>query len=275
MRKKILIVLLIAVAIFGIKLKNKKGYMPPGQRRTAQEAKKKTGDAKTLLAQAENYLQKEELLKAKEYYEETIKTSSKRSIIKKAKKGLAEVNAQLLFSPFNAENSEIYKVQQGDNLFLIAKKFGTTVDLIKKSNNLERSTIYPNQSLKIPLVKFSILVDKSDNTLVLKAGNKVLKEYSVSTGKVNSTPVGEFKIISKLINPVWYSPGKVIPSGSPDNVLGSRWLGISIESYGIHGTIEPETIGRQITHGCVRMLNKDVEEVYSIVPVGTKVVIKD
>ncbi|MBM3248214.1 MAG: L,D-transpeptidase, partial [Candidatus Omnitrophica bacterium] len=57
--------------------------------------------------------------------------------------------------------------------------------------------------------------------------------------------------------------------------LGTRWMGFDIPEYGIHGTTEPESIGKQATKGCVRMINKDVEELYSILPVGTEVTIID
>ena len=91
----------------------------------------------------------------------------------------------------------------------------------------------------------------------------------------NSTPVGVFKVTDKLVNPTWYKAGAVVPSGSPQNELGSRWLGISAKGYGIHGTIAPEKLGQQITAGCVRMKNEEVEELYSLVPPGTEVTIQD
>ena len=67
----------------------------------------------------------------------------------------------------------------------------------------------------------------------------------------------------------------VIPADSPDNILGSRWMGFDLPGYGIHGTTEPESIGKSCTQGCVRMLNSEVEELYDIVPVGTEVTILD
>jgi len=67
----------------------------------------------------------------------------------------------------------------------------------------------------------------------------------------------------------------VVPPESPQNVLGTRWLGFDLQGYGIHGTVEPETIGQQVTAGCVRMVNEQVEELYTIVPIGTKVKIVD
>jgi len=261
------------MTIVGINLRNKKRSQPSPQKEVAYETKKETKNDELLFAEAEKYFKKGELHKAKESYEKIVKDYAGSEIARKAEEKLGETNMKILFCPFDTEDSEVYKVKKGDSLFLLAKKFDTTVDLIKKINNLENNTIYFNQRLKIPTVKFSIFIDKSNSTLTLKAGDRMFKKYFISTGKNNSTPEGEFTITSKLINPVWYFNGKVIPARNSENILGSRWLGLSIEGYGIHGTVEPETIGKQITHGCIRMRNKDVEELYSIVPMKTKVVI--
>ena len=102
-----------------------------------------------------------------------------------------------------------------------------------------------------------------------------MKTYVVATGVSNSTPAGTFKIVNKLANPTWFKVGAVVPPGSDENILGSRWLGLNLSGYGIHGTIEPETLGQQITQGCVRMANSDVEELYTIIPLGTEVTIVD
>ena len=67
----------------------------------------------------------------------------------------------------------------------------------------------------------------------------------------------------------------MIESGSPENSLGTRWLGFDKKGYGIHGTVEPETIGQQVSQGCVRMLNEDVEELYDLLPRGTRVTVQD
>jgi lipoprotein-anchoring transpeptidase ErfK/SrfK len=131
------------------------------------------------------------------------------------------------------------------------------------------------QKLKVPTYKMTLWIDKSDNTLTLKADNEVLKTYVVATGTNNSTPVGAFKITDKLENPTWYNSGAVVPPGSPENGLGTRWMGITAKGYGIHGTIEPEKLGQQVTAGCVRMKNEEVEELYSWIPPGTEVTIQD
>ena len=135
--------------------------------------------------------------------------------------------------------------------------------------------IQVGQKIRVWTSKFNIFVDKSQNKLILKDGDVVLKVYDVSTGANNSTPIGKFKITSKLVDPVWFNRGVVVPPESPANVLGSRWMGFDIPGYGIHGTVEPQNVGQQVTAGCVRMRNEEVQELYSIVPLGTEVVIVD
>ncbi len=185
------------------------------------------------------------------------------------------LNIKILFSPIPTESSQAYTVAPGDSLEKIAKKFSTTVELIKRANGLSSNIIRPNLKLKVQNKPFSIAVDKSLNTLTLISEGEVIKVYRVSTGKDNCTPVGKFTIVNKLIDPPWYSAKGVISSDSPENVLGTRWMGIDRPGYGIHGTTDPASIGSQKTEGCVRMYNNEVEELYSIVPQGTEVTIID
>jgi lipoprotein-anchoring transpeptidase ErfK/SrfK len=186
-----------------------------------------------------------------------------------------ELNIKLLFSSVVTPESIEYEIKPGDSLDRIAREYKTTVELIRKSNNLANDNIFPGKKIKVWTAPFSIVVDKSQNTLLLKTGETIFKTYTVATGVNNSTPVGIFKIIEKIPNPPWYKPGVVIPAGSPENVLGTRWLGLTKEGYGIHGTTDPKSLGNQVTAGCVRMANQDVEELYSIVPAGVEVTIVD
>ncbi|MBD3379874.1 MAG: L,D-transpeptidase family protein [Candidatus Omnitrophica bacterium] len=143
-------------------------------------------------------------------------------------------------------------------------------------NSLNSDIIRVGQKLKINAGTFSILVDKSENTLVLKKDGEAVKTYTISTGKDNSTPVGVFRITDKVIGAPWTRPdGKVVLPGDPDYELGARWMAINEPGYGIHGTNDESTIGGQVTAGCVRMYNSDVIELYDIVTVGTEVRITD
>lgn len=187
---------------------------------------------------------------------------------------LYQLNVQLIFSQTSTPDSIQYIVQQGDTLQKIAKKHKTTIELLKKSNSIESDRIYSGMKLKVSTANYTILVDKSENLLKLFSGDELLKAYPVATGEGTKTPAGTFTIETKLENPTWFSPaGIAIPPGSPENLLGTRWMGFSIPSYGIHGTTDPGSIGTHVTHGCVRMHNEDVEELYSIVPLKTQVTI--
>lgn len=190
---------------------------------------------------------------------------------------IESLNIKLLFSNIVDEYSRIYEVKPGDALVKIAKKYNTTVDLIKISNKMSSDIIHVGDRLKVSTAEFSVFVDKSQNILFLKRGNDILKTYKVATGANNGTPVGEFFIKTKLKDPVHFRRdiGAAVPPGSDNNVLGTRWMGFDIPGYGIHGHAVPGDLGRQVTLGCVRMLNSDVEELYTILPQGTKVIITD
>lgn len=113
-----------------------------------------------------------------------------------------------------------------------------------------------------------IVVSIPDRRLALIEGGEVVKTYTVAVGTpATPTPSGMFEVVTRVTNPAWYRPGKVVPPG-PNNPLGSRWIGLSRKGYGIHGTDSPRSIGRAKSHGCVRMRNADVEELFGLVQVG-------
>jgi L,D-transpeptidase catalytic domain len=116
-----------------------------------------------------------------------------------------------------------------------------------------------------------ILVSIPDRKLVLLDGGHVLKIYDVAVGTPSTpSPVGEFHIVAHVANPTWYGHHKVIPAG-PHNPVGTRWMGLSVKGYGIHGTNAPGSIGKAASHGCIRMRNRDVEELFALVGVGVPV----
>lgn len=240
-----------------------------------KEEKAVVSSKSSYLIEAEKALAADKLLKAKELYLKAKEDTGNLNQMNKIRKEVEKINLKIIFSQRPEECSSEYTVVPNDVLSKIARKHKTTVRLIKRANGLKSDVIQPGQKLKVNTCDFSILVDKSQNLLFLKRRAEVVKTYLVSTGKDNSTPVGEFKIVTKLNKPTWYKAGAVIPPDSPDNILGSRWLGFDLKGYGIHGTTEPEKLGSQITLGCVRMKNSDVEELYDIVPSGTEVVIID
>lgn len=230
---------------------------------------------RALLNQARLLEAKASLLEVKGVYQQLVNDFSESSDVANWQKRIEEINIKLLFSSTITPKSIIYQIKSGDTLDKIARTHKTTTELLMKSNNISDSVIIPGRKIKIWNVPFSILADKSQNILLLKSEEEVIKTYIVSTGKNNCTPVGVFKIVNKLLNPTWFKAGAVVPPESTENVLGTRWMGFDLAGYGIHGTTEPKELGKQVTQGCVRLNNADVEELYSIVPVGTEVTIVD
>lgn len=221
------------------------------------------------------YENKNDTVKARSIYQIILKKYQGIENISEVQDKLGKLNIAVLFSRTVTSKDTLYEVQPGDTLINIAKKFGTTVELIKLANSLKSDKIQARAKLKISKVKYKILVDKSQNILTLLGDDDVVKVYRVSTGENNCTPTGNFKIVNKIVDPVWYAEKAIVPAESPENVLGSRWMGFNLPGYGIHGTISPEKIGEQATKGCVRMINAEVEELYNIIPVGTEVTIVD
>ena len=228
-----------------------------------------------LVTQAQELEAQGNFIQAKEIYQKLMSEFTNSPEMSSWQKNNEDLNIKLLFSPAVTLNSRIYEIKPGDSLEKIAREFKTTVELIMKSNSLPDNKIMPGKKIKVWTAPFNIVVDKSQNILYLKVKEDIFKTYIVATGANNSTPVGTFTIVNKIANPPWFKAGKVIPPGSPENILGTRWLGIDKKSYGIHGTTAPESIGTQATQGCVRMLNSEVEELFTIVPVGTEVTIVD
>ena len=98
-----------------------------------------------------------------------------------------------------------------------------------------------------------------------------MKVFPVAVGAPKSpSPSGVYKIMNSIQDPTWYTKGKIVPPGKC-NPLGTRWMGLSLKGYGIHGTNRPASIGRNASHGCIRLRNRDVEALFSLMAVGDAV----
>jgi lipoprotein-anchoring transpeptidase ErfK/SrfK len=116
-----------------------------------------------------------------------------------------------------------------------------------------------------------IVVSIPDCKLALVEDGRVVKIFPVAVGAAATpSPTGSFTVIARVVHPTWFGPHKVVPPGVR-NPLGPRWIGLSRKGYGIHGTSSPRSIGRPASHGCIRMHNADVEELFSLVAVGDAV----
>jgi len=195
------------------------------------------------------------------------------------KKILTELNGEMLNDGFDTDAITIYSVRPGDSLARIARRHRTTVGLIKRINRLDGDLIHPGQDLKIVTGEVRLEVRKSTFSLAVYVNDVWTKEYIIGIGKNDKTPEGDFVIANRIENPPWFWKGEVIPAGDERNILGTRWMGFKnkpgLTGFGIHGTTQPESVPGAVSMGCIRMRNRDVEDLFDLVPMGTRVVIRN
>lgn len=254
-----------------------------------------SGDAKKLIEQADAKRKSDDLIEARKLLVQAIDSGKLNpaehdDVLRR----LSEINEVVVFSPkkfVSDPSQEQYKVQPGDLMQKIAAKYDITWKFLGRLNGIEDPRrLQVGKSLKVVRGPFHALVDKSDFTLDLYMGKPntpgavFLKRFRVGLGELDSTPTGEWQVDTKLENPRYYNPRddgpRVIEPDDPKNPLGERWIaltGVSGQavgksSYGIHGTIEPDSIGKKKSMGCIRMLNEDVELVYDMLISGKSTV---
>lgn len=116
-----------------------------------------------------------------------------------------------------------------------------------------------------------IVVSLPDHKLALLEGDRVIRVYGVAVGAPETpSPSGEFQVARRLENPTYYHPGFVIGPGKT-NPLGPRWIGLNTQGFGIHGTNHPGSIGKNASHGCIRLRNRDIKDLFARVQVGDRV----
>ncbi|MBC8108841.1 MAG: L,D-transpeptidase family protein [Anaerolineae bacterium] len=221
------------------------------------------------------------------------------SEITKAHSMMAEINDTVVFSPKRFADDPYggtYSVQSGDLLKKIAEKNDVTWELLGRVNNLsDPKKLRAGATIKMAKGPFHAVVNKRAFTIDIyvgaapgEKGSMYVTTYQVGLGKDDSTPTGIWlvEMHKKIKNPTYFSPrGEgVIDADDPKNPLGEFWIGLTgidghavgKASYGIHGTIEPNSIGRQESMGCIRMRNEDVARVFELLVEGkSQVVVRE
>ena len=187
-------------------------------------------------------------------------------------------------------------IEMGDDGGLVFRqsKAGSALDVGRAERLLARALGDGSSRVRLPMHRVApkitvrtmlptIVVHVDTNRLDLYEGFEVTHSWDVATAKPGwTTPVGEWSLYQKRENPTWYNPaldswGAGLPAvvpGGPGNPMGTRALYITAPGLiRIHGTTSPDSIGRYASHGCIRMHNEQVEELYDMVPVGAKVII--
>ena len=212
-----------------------------------------------------------------------------------ARQKLAEINQTVVFSNRRFPDDRwggTYVVQPGDRLDRIGARYGVTPSLLMKLNGIaDARKLRAGATIKVIKGPFHAVVHKSSFRLDLYLGSAggpdslFVTSFPVGLGKDDSTPMGTWLVAPerKLKNPEYYSPrGEgIIAADDPKNPLGDYWIGLDgaegdargKQSYGIHGTIEPDSIGKQASMGCVRMRNEDVAVVFDALTEGKSTVL--
>jgi lipoprotein-anchoring transpeptidase ErfK/SrfK len=204
------------------------------------------------------------------------------------RKMLEAINKELFFSSKPSPDSISYEVQPGDTLAVIVHNqakdsnqgkdyyFTEVVMLVNGIKDAKR--IRPRQMLKIPQGTFSAVVQKSGRRLIILLNGDYIKEYPVGLGAAESpTPEGKFVLdVGKAKNPDWTAPdGQLYKFGDPKNILGTRWMPFTDteghHGLGIHGTTDPKSVGKEVSNGCIRLLNADAEEIFGMLAPGDTV----
>ena len=199
---------------------------------------------------------------------------------------LARINERLVFSPEVLPDDPYvmaYTIEDRDALSRLPRKLGVQTDwrFMQRINNIRSpSSIQVGRRLKVVTGPFHAVVHKNDFRLDLWLGDEAdpvfVRSFRVGLGADDGTPEGRFRVRpgSKLINPEWINPRtreRFLPD-DPMNPIGEHWIGltgdephlVTVEGYGLHGTIEPQSIGTQSSMGCVRMLADDIALLYEV-----------
>lgn len=205
---------------------------------------------------------------------------------------LASVNKQLVFSDqvTPGDNlSETYLVQRGDYLSRIAPKYAVPYQFIERINNTPAERLQAGKPIKLVKGPFHARISKSDFRMDIYLNDAdgqpiYIRSFTVGLGKDDSTPMGPFIVApnSKVQNPSWKNPrtGEFYGKDDPKNPIGEYWLALkgtdpvteAHSGYGIHGTIDPQSLGRQASMGCVRLGDDDVALVYDMLESGRSTV---
>ena len=208
----------------------------------------------------------------------------------KVRNELTKVNQRLVFGPEVVPGDpfcKAYVIEGGDALSKLPKKLGLHTEFLflKRINAIENERrLRVGQRIKTITGPFHSVVEKRAFRMDLYLGDGDQRvfvcSFRVGLGEFDATPEGVFDVKrdSKLINPAWANPrtGEQFAPDDPKNPLGEFWIGLvgasdnirGLEGYGVHGTIDPESIGQMKSMGCVRMLHDDVALVYELLMPG-------
>ena len=227
-------------------------------------------------------LDRGDYVKAREYLSLALPGIADPHKVRSIKVHLADIAKKLTFSPLidpDDKTAQRYHTEAGEYPGAVAKKFDITPELFLSINKIpNEGSMRANRDYKVLKGPFHVVAHKKTFELDVYLGKYFVKSYAIGLGKNGSTPLGDFLVGDKLTNPPWYGTEEntgrriLVPFGDERNPLGIRWIGLktlpdqggSKTGYGIHGTDQPQSIGKESSNGCVRMRNDEVTQVYDM-----------
>jgi lipoprotein-anchoring transpeptidase ErfK/SrfK len=168
----------------------------------------------------------------------------------------------------------MYIVQPGDTLERIAERYEVPWQLLAKINGIaDPKYVRAGDQLKVVRGPFDAIINLQKFELTLSLRGRYAGRFKIGIGQDQSTPTGEFTVKNKVSNPTYYGPGVIVAADDPTNPLGERWIDLG-NQIGIHGTNDPQSIGKAESRGCIRLSPSDVEDVYDILSVGSRILIR-
>lgn len=155
----------------------------------------------------------------------------------------------------------------------VAPNIGAVTEASSHAPSIAKPSALAGSSAS-PARQRQIIISIADRKLALMEDGQVLKTYPIAVGALHTpSPDGDFVIVNHAKDPTYRHGNKEIAPGNA-NPLGSRWMGLSLKGYGIHGTNVQSSVGKAVSHGCFRMRKQDVEELYTMVQVGDTVTVR-
>jgi lipoprotein-anchoring transpeptidase ErfK/SrfK len=191
-----------------------------------------------------------------------------------------EKTAQIIFFSDREHFITPHTVQPNEYLSTIAKQYNVTYQYLERLNRVKASRIQAGRKLKVLKGPFAAVVDLSDRELTVHFHGYYVTKFRVGIGRDKRSPIGKHKVLNKVVKPQYTGRDPrtlrnfVIAGDDPKNPLGTHWIDIG-NSFGIHGTNAPNSIGKAASKGCIRMHNNDVSLVYDLLQSGSEIIIQE
>ncbi len=247
------------------------------------------GGAQALLKSARDAMSAGNLVAARRDYTQALRFGLPPDTANEVRDELSRLAEALVFTRANVADDPLTRahvVRPGERLALIAARERVTPEFLAELNALDNpNLLHAGARIKIVHGPFHAVIYKSAHRMDVSLGDVVLRSYRVGLGAEGGTPLGQWMVGGKLQDPDWTDPstGRYYAADDPQNPIGDHWIALEClagdclgrRGFGVHGTIEPDSIGADRSMGCVRLTPEDIAAVYDLfVPKDSRIEIK-